>query len=63
LAKFRVETITDPNTGKVYAELYYPNDEKIPLAKTDPIFPNHDIAVQKTKYMFKEWISQLGEEH
>ena len=63
MANLRIETKTDPNTGNVYAELYYPAEETVPLAKTDPIFPNRDIAEQKIKDMFEEWMSQLGENH
>jgi len=61
LANFRIETRTDPETGKVLAELYYPADETVPLAKTDPIFQSRDVAEQKIKDMFEEWMSQLGD--
>ena len=61
MAQLRIETITY-QTGKVYAELYYPDDAVIPLATTEPIFPNSDIAVQRTNEMFENWMSLLREE-
>ena len=62
MAKFRIETETDSKTGKVYAELYYPDDVEQPLVTTDPIFPSREVAEQKIIEMFEEWMSQLGEE-
>ena len=62
MTKFRIETETDAKTGKVYAELYCPEDAEQPLAKTDPIFPNSEAAEEKIKEMFEEWMSQLQEE-
>jgi hypothetical protein len=38
LAKSRIEKETDPKTGKIYAELYYPGDADEPLAKTEQSF-------------------------
>ncbi len=61
MAQLRIETITY-QTGKVYAELYYPDDEVIPLATTEPIFPNSQIAVQQANEMFENWMSLLREE-
>lgn len=60
MAKFRIETETDPKTGKIYAELYYPGDADEPLAKTDPIFPDREVAEQKIIEMFEEWMSEMG---
>ena len=62
MTKFRIETGTDSNTGKVYAELYGPDDAEQPLAKTDPIFASSEAAEKKIKDMFEEWMSQLQEE-
>ena len=62
MAKFRIETETDAKTGKIYAELYFPDDAEQPIATTDPIFPSREVAEQKIKEMFEEWISQLREE-
>lgn len=62
MTKFRIETRTDSNTGKVYAELYCPDDAEQPLAKTDPIFASSEAAEKKIKDMFEEWMSQLQEE-
>ena len=61
MAQLRIETITY-QTGKVYAELYYPDDAVIPPATTLPIFPNSDIAVQRANEMFENWMSLLREE-
>ena len=52
MAQLRIETATYPETGKVYAELYYPDDEVIPLATTEPIFPNSEVAVKRANEMF-----------
>lgn len=62
MAKLRVKTVTYPETGKVYAELYYPDDEIIPIATTEPIFPSSEIAVQQSKEMFENWMLLLREE-
>ena len=62
MTKFRIETETDANTGKVYAELYCPDDAEEPIAKTEPIFPNSEAAEKQIKEMFEEWMSQLREE-
>ncbi len=62
MAKFRIETETDPKTGKVYAELYYPDDADQPIARTEPIFPSREDAEEQIKEMFEEWMSQLGGE-
>ncbi len=59
MAEFRIETETDTKTGMIYAELYYPGDAEEPLAKTDPIFPNREVAEQKIIEMFEEWMSEM----
>jgi hypothetical protein len=59
LTKFRIETETDTKTGKVYAELYYPDDADQPIASTDPIFSSSEAAEEQIKEMFEEWMSQL----
>ena len=59
MTKFRIETETDEKTGKVYAELYYPDDAEQPIARTEPIFPNSEAAEEEIKKMFEEWMSQL----
>ncbi len=38
MAKLRVKTATNPKTGKVFAELYYPVDAEVPIAITEPIY-------------------------
>ncbi len=60
MAKFRIETETDAKTGKVYAELYYPDDAEQRLATTDPIFPSREVAEEKIIEMFEEWMSDIG---
>ena len=62
MAQLRIETATYPETGKVYAELYYPDDEVIPIATTEPIFPSSEIAIQRAKEMFENWMFLLREE-
>ncbi len=62
MPRLRVKTSTYPNTGKVYAELYYPHDEVIPLAITEPIFPSSEVAVKQAIEMFETWMSILREE-
>ena len=60
MAKFRIETETDAKTGKVYAELYYPDDAEQLIATTDPIFPSREVAEEKIIEMFEEWMSDIG---
>jgi len=62
MAQLRVETATYPDTGKVYAELYYPEDEVIPIAVTEPVFPSSEEAVIHANEMFDNWMSLLDEE-
>jgi len=62
MPRLRVKTSTYLNTGKVYAELYYPHDEVIPLAITEPIFPSSEVAVKQAIEMFETWMSILREE-
>jgi len=57
MARLRVETATYANTGKVYAELYYPENEVIPIAVTEPIYLNSEEAVKESKDMFEEWMT------
>ena len=62
MAQLRVETATYPGTGKIYAELYYPEDEVIPIAVTEPVFPSSEVAVIHANEMFDNWMSLLDEE-
>ncbi|MCK5667488.1 MAG: hypothetical protein KAI15_00270 [Gammaproteobacteria bacterium] len=62
MPKLRVETATHPDTGKVYAELYYPGDELIPIAVTEPIYLSSEDAVTSAHEMFENWISLITEE-
>lgn len=41
---FRIETKVDPATRKVFAEAYFPNDAKTPMATTDAIYASHEEA-------------------
>ena len=62
MTQLRVETITYPNTGKVYAELYYPENELLPIAITEPIYLNREEAVKQSCVMFECWMSLLAAE-
>ena len=62
MVRLRVNTATNPKTGKVYAELYYPENEVIPLATTEPIYPNREEAIKQSGEMFMDWMSLLREE-
>ncbi len=62
MANLRVKTAIHPKTGKVYAELYYPDDQVVPIAITEPIYPNSEVAVRQSIEMFKDWMSLLREE-
>lgn len=61
MANFRIDTETDPETGKVYAELYYPEDADQPIGTTEPIFSSHEVAEEQIKTLFEEWMTQLKE--
>ena len=61
--RLRVETATYPNTGKVYAELYFPEDELVPIVITGPIYPNREEAVKQACVMFECWKSIMAEEN
>jgi len=62
LARLRVKTATFPNTDKVYAELYYPENEAVPIAITEPIYSNREEAVKKSFEMFKDWMSLMNDD-
>ena len=62
MAQLRVETAIYPNTGKVYAELYYPENELVPIAITEPIYPNREETVKQACVMFECWMSLLAAE-
>lgn len=54
MARFRVETVTDPITGKVYSELFYPDDAAAPIGRTKPIYDSHPEAAEHAERMLKE---------
>ncbi len=54
MPQFRVETVVDAATGKIYAELYYPENEITPLAQTSPIYSSHEQAEQEVLKIFNE---------
>ena len=62
MTQLRIETTIYPSTGKVYAELYYPENELVPIATTEPIYPNREEAVKQSCVMFDCWMSFLAEE-
>ncbi|EIZ0309921.1 hypothetical protein N7836_004250 [Vibrio vulnificus] len=57
MARFRVETILDTNTGLIYAECYYPEDAAEPIASTSPIYQSHEQAEKDVIDMFKNAFS------
>lgn len=62
ISQLRVETATYPGTGKIYAELYYPSYELVPIAVTEPIYLSSEDAVTSAHEMFDNWISLMTEE-
>lgn len=44
MPRFRVESVRDVVTGKYYIELYYPEDQTIPVAVTKPIYVSRETA-------------------
>ena len=54
MARFRVETVVEPTSGRIYAELYYPEDEQVALAKTGAIYATHEEAEKAVLRMFEE---------
>lgn len=62
LSQLRVETARYAKTGKVYAELYYPDDEVTPIATTEPIFTNREVAIKLAIETFEHWMTQSREE-
>ncbi len=63
MTQLRVETATNPNTGKVYAGLYYPENELAPIAITEPIYPHREEAIKQSCVMFACWMSLLDAEN
>ena len=62
ISQLRIETATYPGTGKVYAELYYPSYELVPIAVTEPIYLSSEDAVSSAHEMFENWVSLIAEE-
>ena len=62
MSHLRVETAKYPKTGKVYAELYYPENEVIPIAVTEPIYLSRELAVKHAKETFEHWMSHFKED-
>jgi len=54
MGNFRVETLLDDKSGKIYAVLYYPETDSSPFAQTDPIYSSHEQAEQDVLRLFKE---------
>lgn len=53
MARFRVETVQDPQTGLFRAELYFPEDASVPKAVTKPIYVSHEHAAEEVIEMFR----------
>ena len=62
MSHLRVETAKYPKTGKVYAELYYPEKALIPIAVTEPIYLSREVAVKDATETFDHWMDQLLED-
>ena len=62
MSHLRVETTRHPKTGKVYAELYYPDNELMPIAVTEPIYISREVAVTHATETFDHWMDQLLED-
>jgi hypothetical protein len=46
MANFRIETVTDPITGLVYVEVYYPNDATACFVRGPAKYRSHEEAAQ-----------------
>jgi hypothetical protein len=46
MAKFRIETVTDPTSGLVYVEVYYPDEATTCFVRTAPKYRSHEEAAQ-----------------
>jgi hypothetical protein len=46
MAKFRIETVTEPTTGLVYVEVYYPDDAPTYFTRSAPKYGSHEEAAQ-----------------
>ncbi len=53
MARFRIETMTDPVTGKVFSELYYPDDAEEPMARTRAKYDTHEQATADAVELIK----------
>ena len=58
MARFRVETVTDPETGLIAAEIYFPEHAKEPVAKTASIYNDRDHAMDEIMKLLKEMFSE-----
>ncbi|WP_042886316.1 hypothetical protein [Cupriavidus necator] len=62
MARFRIETVTDPATGLIYTEMYYPENAATPSARTKPIYPSHEAAEADAVKMFQDWAEGLDKQ-
>ncbi len=53
MARFRTETVVDPETGKIFLELYYPDDAAEPIARTKAIYDTHEQAQKHAVELMK----------
>lgn len=44
MARFRVESVLDPVTGKYFNELYYPENATTPVATSAPLYQSLQAA-------------------
>ncbi len=54
MAKFRVETVVDHASSKIYAELYYPETAATPQATTELIYSTHEEAERDVIETFRK---------
>lgn len=50
MASVRIETVTDPESGQVYAEVYSGNNAA-PVLRSEPAFASHDGLVDQVLQM------------
>lgn len=64
MASFRVETVTDPATGLVAVEIYYPTDPSKLLVATMATYRSHEAAMADVIEIFKKsFPNQLISDH
>lgn len=52
MAAIRIDAVTDPASGQVFAEVYV-GDGPEPVMRSEPAFPSHDDLVRQVLDMFR----------